>query len=139
MKYKVFCDGASRSNPGEAAIGVSIETDGKEIHTISKTIGIASNNEAEYLALDSALEYCLKNDFMNLEIFLDSKLVVEQVNGNFKVKSNNLKPLRDKILEHIEMLEFVSINLEEHYFQILLIFYSTSLALKLLIINLVIH
>ena len=62
MKYKVFCDGASRSNPGEAAIGVSIETDGKEIHTISKTIGIASNNEAEYLALDSALEYCLKND-----------------------------------------------------------------------------
>ncbi len=57
-----------------------------------------------------ALEYCLKNDFMNLEIFLDSKLVVEQVNGNFKVKSNNLKPLRDKILEHIEMLEFVSIN-----------------------------
>ena len=110
MKYKVFCDGASRSNPGEAAIGVRIETYGKEIHTISKTIGIASNNDAEYLALDSALEYCLKNDFMNLEIFLDSKLVVEQVNGNFKVKSNNLKPLRDKILEHIEMLEFVSIN-----------------------------
>ena len=110
MKYKVFCDGASRSNPGEAAIGVSIEVDGKEIHTISRAIGIASNNVAEYLALDSALEYCLKNDFMNLEIFLDSKLVVEQVNGNFKVKSNNLKPLRDKILEHIEKLEFVSIN-----------------------------
>ena len=110
MRYKVFCDGASRSNPGEAAIGVSIESDGKEIHTISKAIGIASNNEAEYLALDSALEYCLKNDFMNLEIFLDSKLVVEQVNGNFKVKSNNLKPLRDKILEHIERFEFVSIN-----------------------------
>ncbi len=110
MMYKVFCDGASRSNPGEAAIGVSIEVDGKEIHTISRAIGIASNNVAEYLALDSALEYCLKNDFMNLEIFLDSKLVVEQVNGNFKVKSNNLKPLRDKILEHIEKLEFVSIN-----------------------------
>ena len=110
MMYKVFCDGASRSNPGEAAIGVSIEVDGKEIHTISRAIGIASNNVAEYLALDSALEYCLKNDFMNLEIFLDSKLVVEQVNGNFKVKSNNLKPLRNKILEHIEKLEFVSIN-----------------------------
>ncbi len=110
MKYKVFCDGASRSNPGEAAIGVSIENDGKEIHTISKAIGVASNNEAEYLALESALEYCINNDFLNLEIFLDSKLVVEQVNGNFKVKSNNLKPLRDKILEHIENLEFVSIK-----------------------------
>ena len=110
MMYKVFCDGASRSNPGEAAIGVSIQIDGKEIHTISKAIGVASNNEAEYLALESALEYCIKNNFMNLEIFLDSKLVVEQVNGNFKVKSNNLKPLRNKILEHIEKLEFVSIN-----------------------------
>ena len=38
MKYKVYCDGASRSNPGEAAIGVSIETDGKEIHTISLSL-----------------------------------------------------------------------------------------------------
>jgi len=110
MKYKVFCDGASRSNPGKAAIGISIQIDGKEIHTISKAIGVASNNEAEYLALESALEYCIKNNLMNLEIFLDSKLVVEQVNGNFKVKSNNLKPLRDKVLEHVKKLEFVNIS-----------------------------
>ena len=110
MKYKVFCDGASRSNPGKAAIGISIQIDGKEIHTISKAIGVASNNEAEYLALESALEYCIKNNLMNLEIFLDSKLVVEQVNGNFKVKSNNLKPLRDKVLEHIKKLKFVNIS-----------------------------
>ena len=110
MKHKVFCDGASRSNPGKAAIGISIQIDGKEIHTISKAIGVASNNEAEYLALESALEYCIKNNLMNLEIFLDSKLVVEQVNGNFKVKSNNLKPLRDKVLEHVKKLEFVNIS-----------------------------
>ena len=110
MKYKVFCDGASRSNPGEAAIGVSIESEEREIFTISKAIGVASNNEAEYLALESALDYCVKNNYLNLEVFLDSKLVVEQVNGNYQVKSNNLKPLRDKILEHIEKLEFISIN-----------------------------
>lgn len=110
MKYKVFCDGASRSNPGEAAIGVSIESEEREIFTISKAIGVASNNEAEYLALESALDYCVKNNYLNLEVFLDSKLVVEQVNGNYKVKSNNLKPLRNKILEHIEKLEFISIN-----------------------------
>ena len=110
MKYKVFCDGASRSNPGEAAIGVSIESEEREIFTISKAIGVASNNEAEYLALESALDYCVKNNYLNLEVFLDSKLVVEQVNGNYKVKSNSLKPLRDKILEHIEKLEFISIN-----------------------------
>ena len=110
MKYKVFCDGASRSNPGEAAIGVSIEFEEREIFTISKAIGVASNNEAEYLALESALDYCVKNNYLNLEVFLDSKLVVEQVNGNYKVKSNNLKPLREKILEHIEKLEYISIN-----------------------------
>ena len=69
MKYKVFCDGASRSNPGEAAIGVSIEFEEREIFTISKAIGVASNNEAEYLALESALDYCVKNNYLNLKYF----------------------------------------------------------------------
>ena len=53
--YQIFCDGASRSNPGDASIGVSISLDGKEIHTISRNIGIATNNEAEYQALIDGL------------------------------------------------------------------------------------
>ena len=78
--YKVFCDGASRSNPGEAAIGVSIQENDDEIHTISEAIGIASNNVAEYKSLIFALQYSLEKNYLNLEIFLDSKLVVEQIN-----------------------------------------------------------
>ena len=108
--YKVFCDGASRSNPGEAAIGVSIQENDDEIHTISESIGIASNNVAEYKSLIFALKYSLENNYLNLEIFLDSKLVVEQINGNFKVKSNNLKKLYSDTLNLINKFDSILIK-----------------------------
>ena len=108
--YKVFCDGASRSNPGEASIGVSIQENDDEIHTISEAIGIASNNVAEYKSLIFALQYSLENNYLNLEIFLDSKLVVEQINGNFKVKSDNLKKLNSEALNLLEKFESISIK-----------------------------
>ena len=79
MKYHIYCDGASRSNPGDASIGVSISLDGKEIHTISREIGIATNNEAEYQALLDGLNYCIENSINEVDVFLDSKLVIEQV------------------------------------------------------------
>ena len=108
--YKVFCDGASRSNPGEAAIGVSIQENDDEIHTISEAIGIASNNVAEYKSLIFALEYSLEKNYLNLEIFLDSKLVVEQINGNYKVKSNNLKKLNSHALNLINKFDSILIK-----------------------------
>ena len=108
--YKVFCDGASRSNPGEASIGVSIQENDDEIHTISEAIGIASNNVAEYKSLIFALEYSLEKNYLNLEIFLDSKLVVEQINGNFKVKSDNLKKLNSDALNLLKKFDSISIK-----------------------------
>ena len=108
--YKVFCDGASRSNPGEADIGVSIQENDDEIHTISEAIGIASNNVAEYKSLIFALQYSLENNYLNLEIFLDSKLVVEQINGNFKVKSDNLKKLNSDALNLLKKFDSISIK-----------------------------
>ena len=108
--YKVFCDGASRSNPGEAAIGVSIQENDDEIYTISEAIGIASNNVAEYKSLIFALQYSLENNYLNLEIFLDSKLVVEQINGNFKVKSDNLKKLNSDALNLINKFDSILIK-----------------------------
>ena len=59
--YQIYCDGASRSNPGEASIGVSINKNNTEIDTIKKKIGINTNNVAEYLGLVAALEYCVEN------------------------------------------------------------------------------
>ena len=105
--YQIFCDGASRSNPGDASIGVSISLDGKEIHTISRKIGIATNNEAEYQALIDGLNYCIENSIKEIEVFLDSNLVVEQVNKNFKVKAGNLKALNSQVENMIKEFEYI--------------------------------
>jgi Ribonuclease HI len=110
LRYQLFCDGASRSNPGDASIGISILLDGKEVHTISKKIGIATNNEAEYQALIDGLNYCVDNSIKEIEVFLDSNLVVEQVNKNFKVKAENLKVLNSKVDDLIQEFNFIEIN-----------------------------
>ncbi len=110
MRYQLYCDGASRSNPGDASIGISILLDGKEVHTISKKIGIATNNEAEYQALIDGLNYCVDNSIKEIQVFLDSNLVVEQVNKNFKVKAGNLKVLNSKVDDLIQEFNFIEIN-----------------------------
>ena len=110
MRHQVFCDGASRSNPGDASIGVSILLDGKEVHAISKKIGIATNNEAEYQALIDGLNFCIDNSIKEIDVFLDSNLVVEQVNKNFKVKAGNLKVLNSKVDDLIQEFNFIEIN-----------------------------
>ena len=110
MRHQVFCDGASRSNPGDASIGVSILLDDKEVHTISEKIGIATNNEAEYQALIDGLNYCVNNSIKEIDVFLDSNLVVEQVNENFKVKAANLKVLNSKVKDLIQEFNFIEIN-----------------------------
>ena len=115
--YQIFCDGASRSNPGDASIGVSISVDGKEIHTIARKIGIATNNEAEYQALIDGLNYCIENSIKEIEVFLDSNLVVEQVNKNFKVKAGNLKVLNSQVenmIKEFEYIEFKHVYREEN-------------------------
>ncbi len=110
MRHQVFCDGASRSNPGDASIGVSILLDGKEVHAISKKIGIATNNEAEYQALIDGLNFCIDNSIKEIDVFLDSNLVVEQVNKNYKVKAGNLKVLNSKVDELIQEFNFIEIS-----------------------------
>lgn len=93
-QVRIFTDGGSRSNPGQAAIGAVIEADGAVVAEISEAIGIATNNVAEYRALIAALEQALERGLSSAQVrvFLDSKLVVEQVAGNWKVKELSLKP-----------------------------------------------
>jgi len=110
LKHQVFCDGASRSNPGDASIGVSISLDGKEIHTISREIGIATNNEAEYQALIDGLNYCIENSINEVDVFLDSKLVIEQVNKNYKVKAHNLKEFNSQVENMIKEFKYIEFN-----------------------------
>ena len=108
--YEIYCDGASRSNPGDASIGVSINKDKVEINTIKKKIGINTNNVAEYLGLIAALEYCVENKLNNVRIFLDSLLVVQQVNMEYKVKSKKLQTHYEKSLKLIEQIEDIEIH-----------------------------
>ena len=108
--YEIYCDGASRSNPGDASIGVSINKDKVEIDTIKKKIGINTNNVAEYLGLIAALEYCVENKVNNVRIFLDSLLVVQQVNMEYKVKSKKLQTHYEKSLKLIEHIEDIEIH-----------------------------
>ena len=109
--YKIYCDGASRSNPGEVPIGVSIQNEEQEVDTIAKKIGVATNNVAEYEGLRTALDYCDKNNLKDVQIYLDSLLVVQQVNGKYKVKSKNLKDLYNQCTDLIEKID----NLEIHH------------------------
>ena len=108
--YEIYCDGASRSNPGDASIGVSINKDKVEIDTIKKKIGINTNNVAEYLGLIAALEYCVENKVNNVRIFLDSLLVVQQVNMEYKVRSKKLQTHYEKSLKLIDQIEDIEIH-----------------------------
>ena len=108
--YEIYCDGASRSNPGDASIGVYINKDKVEIDTIKKKIGINTNNVAEYLGLIAALEYCVENKVNNVRIFLDSLLVVQQVNMEYKVKSKKLQTHYEKSLKLINQIEDIEIH-----------------------------
>ena len=108
--YEIYSDGASRSNPGEASIGISILKDNEEIATIKKRIGIATNNVAEYLGLIEALKYCVEKNIMEVDIYLDSLLVVQQVNLEYKVKSKKLQEHYNQALDLINKINNIKIN-----------------------------
>lgn len=111
MKLIIHTDGGARGNPGPAAVGVVIElqqeTRDKKQETITicefgKRIGETTNNVAEYTAVREALAYLKSqitnpndqiNKHLEIQFFLDSNLVVQQLNGIFKVKEANLRNL----------------------------------------------
>jgi len=105
MILKVFTDGGSKGNPGPSSIGGVGYIDGKKVFDFKKSIGIATNNDAEYQALIEALEKIrstnieIRNNSQNLnfknvkqiQFFSDSRLMVNQVKGLFKVKNGKIK------------------------------------------------
>jgi len=97
MKYKkltIFTDGGARGNPGPAGIGaVILNGEGKVIAEISEYIGEATNNQAEYKALIAGLAKAKELGASDLEVFLDSELVVKQLNREYRVKDKDLAPL----------------------------------------------
>ncbi|MGH9395240.1 MAG: ribonuclease HI family protein [Terriglobia bacterium] len=104
-------DGASRGNPGPASYAVVVKTaDGKPVTSLAKTLGDTTNNFAEYQALLAALEYATQNGRGRISIFSDSELLVRQIQGRYKVKSEVLKPLHARAMSLIRQLEGFSIH-----------------------------
>jgi ribonuclease HI len=94
----MFTDGGARGNPGPAAIGVVIKSDKhKIIHKVGKYIGTTTNNNAEYAALIEGLTFLKELKYSQVNCYLDSELVVKQLNGLYKVKNKNIKKNWNKI------------------------------------------
>ncbi len=94
QRLLVWTDGGARGNPGPAGIGVVMtDPSGQLVDEIAEYIGEATNNQAEYRALIRALARARELGANDLEIHMDSELVVRQLNGQYKVKNANMKPL----------------------------------------------
>ncbi len=113
---KINSDGGSRGNPGEAAVGYVIRDDDKILKMESKKIGKATNNIAEYKALINALEKVKKSKLgIDMICYLDSELVVRQLNGSYKIKAKHLKPLFEKVKKLQEDFRWVKIRHVRRY------------------------
>ena len=110
-KLRLRVDGGSRGNPGPGAIGAVLEDlDGRVLETVSRVIGVCTNNVAEYRALLAGLEIAQKAGAQELEVLADSELLVKQVRGEYRVKNEGLKPLHLEAMEWMRQFHRVSVR-----------------------------
>jgi len=97
-KVKLFADGGSRGNPGPSASGfVILDMEDNVLVDKGVYLGVTTNNQAEYTALKLALEECHKLGAKEVQVYMDSLLVVNQMKGIFKIKNRDLWPIHDAI------------------------------------------
>jgi ribonuclease HI len=97
-RIRVHGDGGSRGNPGPAAAAaVLLTASGEIIEKRSEFMGVATNNQAEYLAVELGLRALHELGHTEADFFLDSQLVVRQLNGQYKVKHPDMKLAFDRI------------------------------------------
>jgi ribonuclease HI len=95
----VYADGACRGNPGPMAIGVSIQSaDGMELDTVSAFLGEGTNNQAEYQAAIAGVRKAIKHGTDQIDLRMDSQLVIKQLTGEFQIRKEELKPMRQELL-----------------------------------------
>jgi phosphoribosylglycinamide formyltransferase-1 len=105
-KLIAYIDGGSRGNPGPAAAGYCLTgPDGTQIEAKAFFLGRATNNVAEYTAFVKALEAAKLTSATQLMIFSDSELLVKQINGQYKVKSEQIRPLFQQVTELLEQFD----------------------------------
>jgi S-adenosylmethionine hydrolase len=109
-KFTLYIDGAASGNPGPAGIGGVIIKNGEEVKTYSQAIGEATNNIAEYQALIKGLNELVGLGALDIEVFSDSELLVKQMKGEYKVKSENLAGLKKEARQLMESFNDTSIT-----------------------------
>lgn len=118
MIFNMYTDGGARGNPGPAGIGIVICTPDNTLKfAYKKYIGKTTNNEAEYIALLAGLKLAQEKKITELRCFLDSELVVKQLNGTYKVKNDRLKKLYDEVItlaKNFSVLTFAHIARTEN-------------------------
>lgn len=106
QQVDLFTDGGSRGNPGLAGAGFVVKTpDGEVILSRGLFLGKATNNVAEYTAVREGLAAIKEMKTQSVRLFSDSELLVRQLNGQYKVKSKNLKPLFEECMELLAIFE----------------------------------
>lgn len=106
----IFTDGASKGNPGQASIGVSILEGDTEVATISEAIGLATNNIAEYTALLEGLRKVKELGYKEITVKADSELMIKQLKGEYKVKNPDIKVIYLQLQELIKAFDSISFN-----------------------------
>jgi ribonuclease HI len=110
-KVIIHTDGAARGNPGPAAIGVIIKDENSNfLARISRCIGVTTNNQAEYQAIIAGLEKANSLSARHVILKSDSELVVNQINGQYKIKNTGLRALYNRVVQLIGSLESFSIS-----------------------------
>lgn len=123
-KVAIYCDGASRGNPGPAAYGVIAFRAGQEVpleafrngkgkpmFCLAKSIGVHTNNEAEYFGIINALAKCVELKLTGITLYSDSELVIRQLKGEYKTKNAKLKPLFEKARALAEQVKPVLLHI----------------------------
>lgn len=106
---KIFADGGSRGNPGPSASGyVLTDMEGKVLVDKGVYLGLTTNNQAEYQALKFAMEEAQKMHARNVDVYMDSLLVIDQMKGVFKVSNRDLWPIHDAIKKLAASFEHIS-------------------------------
>lgn len=107
----LWSDGAARGNPGPAGIGIMLKTkDGRILAAEGRFVGRTTNNVAEYKALLLGLERALERGVRRLEVRADSELLIKQLKGQYRVKSEGLKPLYTEARALIQRFESVKLE-----------------------------
>jgi ribonuclease HI len=118
VKARLFTDGGARGNPGPAAYGYVLETeDGTVLDARGETIGVATNNVAEYRALIAGLEAAIERGVTELEVVSDSELVVKQMRGEYKVKNEALRTLSlqaSRLARELGQVEYTAVRREHN-------------------------